>query len=99
MLQLGGGALDFFLCHVGHVCVIGRAFQHVLGTQQIGFALLVARPAGGHRRHVGVLAREGQKLLHVFHDVLAREQKFKLSKAVGVTGKLLAQEGFHGGSD
>lgn len=88
--QLGGGAVDFILRHGGHLGVVGAAGQHLLPSGQIRLALLVTCPAAGHRAHLGVLARQGQKLLHVLHDVFTREQKLQLPQTVGIAGKLLA---------
>jgi hypothetical protein len=73
----------FQLGHLGGSAVISswpfqpcrhrrRTREHLLRRGQVGFALLKACPAAGHRGHIGVLAREHQKLLHVFHDVSRR---------------------------
>ena len=63
---------------------------------QVCLALLVAQPAAGHGGHFGVLTRELQKLRHVAHDVLARQQEFEFTQAVGVSGELLTEKGLHG---
>ena len=96
LADLGAGAVDFFLCHAGHIGVVAGTAQQILRCGQIGFALLVARPARGHRSDLGVFTREQQKLLHVLHDVLAREQELQLPEPVGVACKLLTEKGFHG---
>jgi hypothetical protein len=57
----------------------------------------VARIAASHLGHVGMLARQGHELLHVRHDVLARQQKVKLGQAQRIALELLAEKGFQGG--
>ncbi len=49
--QLGFGAGDFLLRHLGHVGV----GQHLAGAGQVGLALLVAGVASGDLRHLGML--------------------------------------------
>jgi hypothetical protein len=45
-----------------------------------------------------VFARQRQELLHVFHDVLARQQELQLAEPRGISFELLAEEGFHAGA-
>ena len=91
LVQLGLGSGDFLARQVGHVGV----GQHVLRRAQVGLALLIARPAAGHGGDLGVLAREGQELGHVGHDVRAGEEEVQLAQAVGVALELVADEGLH----
>jgi acyl transferase domain-containing protein len=61
----------------------------------IGLALLKTRPARRHGGHIRVLTGQFEELRHVFHDVLAGQQKFQLPLAVGVAAELLAKKWFH----
>ena len=57
-----------------------------------------AAPAAGDGGHIGVLARQGQKLGHVLHDVLFGQQKFEFLQAHGIALHLGAEIRFHGGA-
>ena len=61
----------------------------------VGLALLVAGVAAGDLRHVGVFARDAAVLLHVAHDVFAREEKVQFVQALGVALQLAAQKILH----
>ena len=91
LLQLLIGAGDFFLGHLGHIGVI----EQLVRGGAVGLALLVAGVAAGDLRHVGVFARDAAVLLHVAHDVFAREEKVQFVQALGVALQLAAQKILH----
>ena len=76
----------FLLRHFGHVGVV----QHLLSSAQVGFALSVTLVASSQNGHVSMLARQRHELLHVLHDVFARQQKIQLVQALGIAFELLA---------
>ena len=84
---------NFLLRHLGHVGV----FQHLAGRGDIGLGLQVALVAARHRSYIGVFARDAAVLVHIAHDVFAREQKVQFFKALGIALQLGAQEWLHGG--
>ena len=92
--QFGFGGGNFFLCHLGHVGVV----EHLARSGQIGLALLVARKTTGELSHFRMLLGDVAVLLHVGHDVFAREQEVQLIQAQCIALQLASEKGFHGKS-
>ncbi len=91
--QFGLCGVDFLLRHLGHVGV----FQHLPRAGQVGLTLLVAGVAARDLGDLGMLARNAAVLLHVRHDVFAREQEVEFLQALRVAFQLAAEKGFHQG--
>ena len=71
---------NFFLCHGLQFWV--SFLQHGLSSCQILHEVLpfLVRRDQGH--HLGVFARQGHELCHVFHDVFAGQQKIQLGQTL-----------------
>ena len=90
---LYSGSCNFLLRHGLHtrVAVLQHGVRRIAVMRQLQPAL-VRRDQSGH---LGVFARQRQKLRHVFHDVFTRQQKVQFGQALHIALELSAHKRLH----